>query len=106
MTTDTPSKINENTKKKKQIQHSDESKQSKKESDRQSGHCLDLREVWSRNYRLSPVGVAKETETLVDITTLTKKSLYLSCIQLIFFGMTCSKNIVGACKPCDSRNIN
>ena len=34
MITDTSSKISENPKRKKQIQHSDEGKQSKKESDR------------------------------------------------------------------------
>ena len=40
MTTDTTSKISENPKKKKQIQHSDEGKQSKRESDRQIyGKC-------------------------------------------------------------------
>ena len=48
----------------KQIQCSDEGKQSKKESDRQRGHCLDLWEVWSRNYRLPPLGAAKENERL------------------------------------------
>ena len=42
MTTDTTSKICKYPKKKKQIQRSDEGKQSKKESDRQGGHCLDL----------------------------------------------------------------
>ena len=38
LTTDTTSKISENPKKKKQIWRSDESKPSKKESDRQQGH--------------------------------------------------------------------
>ena len=42
MTTDTTSKISENPKKKTQNWHSDEGKQSKKESDCERGHCLDL----------------------------------------------------------------
>ena len=63
MTTDTTYKISENTKKKKQIQHSDEGKLSKNESDRERGHCLDLWEVWSRDYCLPPVGDAKEHKT-------------------------------------------
>ena len=72
MTTDTTSKISENPKKKKQIRRSDEGKQSKKESDPQRGHCLDLWEVWSRNYNVSPLGAAKENETeTFEITTLT-----------------------------------
>ena len=40
MTTDTTSEISENPKKKKQIRHSDQGKQSKKESDRQRGHWI------------------------------------------------------------------
>ena len=71
MTTDITSKISENPKKKKQIQHLDEGKPSKKGSDRQRGHSLDLYEVWSRNYRLSPLGAAKGQETeIFEITTL------------------------------------
>ena len=68
MMTDTTSKISENPKKKKQIWHSDDVKQSKKKS--QQGHSLDLWEVWSRNYSLPPVGVAKDNETeIFEITT-------------------------------------
>ena len=71
MTTDTTSKISENPNKKKQIRRSDEGKQSKKETNSQWGHCLDLWEVWSRNYHLLPLGAAKENETeILGITTL------------------------------------
>ena len=63
MTADKTSKISENPKKKKQIQRSDEGKESKKESNHERGHCLDLWEVWSRNYRLPPVGAAKERDS-------------------------------------------
>ena len=71
MTTDTTSKISEHPKKKKQIQHPDEGKQSNKEMDRQWGNCLDLWEVWSRNYCLPPLGATKEKETdIFKITTL------------------------------------
>ena len=70
MTTDTTSKICKYPKKKKQIQRSDEGKQSKKESDRQGGHCLDLWCVWSCSYCLPPVGVAKENETESKSNTL------------------------------------
>ena len=45
MTTDTTSKITENPKKKKQLPRSVEGKESKKESNCQQGHCLDL---WER----------------------------------------------------------
>ena len=69
MTTDTTSKLSENPKKKKQIWRADEDKQSKKESNRQQGRCLDLWEVWSRNYCLSPLGVTKDNKN-VEITTL------------------------------------
>ena len=56
MTTETASKISKNPNKKKQILHSDESKQ------QPSARTL-FGFVWSRSYRLPPHGVAKDNET-------------------------------------------
>ena len=56
MTTDTTSKISENPKKKKQIRRSDEGW-----------------EVWSRNYRLPPLGVARENKTEIFYSTTLNK---------------------------------
>ena len=62
MTTDTTSKTGENSKKKKLIRRSDEGKHPNiKATD--SKDTLDLWEVWSCNYCLPPLGVAKENET-------------------------------------------
>ena len=68
-TIDTTSKISENPKKKNKIRRSNEGKQPKKESDRQQGHCLDSTKC-SRNFRLPPLGAAKENRTeFFEITT-------------------------------------
>ena len=65
MTTDTTSKISENPKKNKEIRHSDEDKKSKK------GKWPSARTLWSCNYRLPPLGAAKENETeIFEISTL------------------------------------
>ena len=70
MTTDTTSEISENPKKKKQFDAQMKANR-KNECDRQQRHCLDLWEMWSRNYRLPPVGAAKENKTeIFEITTL------------------------------------
>ena len=74
MTTDTTPKICENPKKKEQIQRSDEGKQSKKESDHQRGHCLDLWEVWSRN-------LSAKRRKLFKITTSKLLSEMKACVS-------------------------
>ena len=56
MTTDTTSKTSENPKKKKQIQCSDGGSLKVRT-------LFDLCKVWSCNYRLPPLGAAKENET-------------------------------------------
>ena len=80
MTTDTTSEISENPKKKKQIQHSDENKKSKKERDRHEDT------VWCCSYCLSPLDVAKENKTeIFEITTLHLKPFktFLKILQLL-----------------------